>query len=151
MPIHKSDLIAAKDSLAVSDKSKFSANRTNAKVLQATAVYTFKGTEIPGDIIELVDLPAGATVIPHQSFVADSTPSALSYGAANIHLGVPADQRFGYAEGVYAGTSRSFSTQVSHEGIPLEKETRVVAHLGYIPNIPAGKKLAFGISYAING
>lgn len=155
MAIHKSDIIQAKDSLNISEKSAFNSDRTNATVLQATAVYTFKGTEGANDIVELADLPAGATVIPHQSYVADSFPSGLAGGSTvDVHLGVAGDPtRFGYVDYLNSGNARNFTNSVLHTPVPFAEQTRVVAKLSALngPVIPSGKKLAFGITYTIKG
>jgi hypothetical protein len=154
MATHKSDLIAAKDAFSVSDKSAFSSERTNATVLHATAVYTFKGTETSGDFIEVAELPAGAIVIPNQSFVADSNPSALTGRSIDVKLGIPGNTAcFGYVPYLQVATARNFSGSVLHDPVPLATKTRVVANLSAINGsaIPSGKKIAFGISYAIKG
>ena len=155
MATHKSDLLKAKDSLAVSDKSAFNANRTNATVLQATAVYTMDGTLQSGDMIELAELPSGATVIPQQCYIADSFPTAFGYGGSSpvLYLGVNGDGRYGTAQYLQFGYSRNFGTEASATGnpTPFTKATRVTASFGYVPYAPKGGKLVFGIAYTING
>jgi len=152
MATHKSDIITAKDSLAVSDKSAFSAIRTNATVLQATAVYTFKGTEQSGDVIELVELPAGAAVIPQKCYVADSNPTSLGVANPYLDLGLAGDARYGKVYSLGFGYSRHFGDETNAPELlaPFEKPTRVTATLSQIGAIPAGGKIAFGINYVIN-
>lgn len=155
MATHKSDLLKAKDSLAVSDKSAFNANRTNATVLQATAVYTMDGTLYSGDTIELAELPSGATVVPHRCYIADSNPTAFGYGGGSpsVVLGVSGDGRYGSVQNLGYRNSANFGYEASATGnpTPFTKATRVTASFGYVPYSPKGGKLVFGIAYTING
>ena len=161
MAIHKSDLAAAKDSRDVSTKS-LSGERTGGNVLLATAEYTFGSTpgqpENPYDVIQLADIPAGATVIPQQSYVA----SHFFGYAVNFKLGDAADvQRHGMAgTNVPAGPWKmitdvpSFGSFGYAASAPTRyaTTTRVKAMLvdsfGYPP---PGYKVTFGIAYRVQG
>ena len=156
MAIYKTDIITAKDSLSVSDKSLDGA-KTGATVLQATAVYTMTGAESSYDIIELTDLPPSATVVPENSYVAFGYPGGFSagwitlgdssnperYGSTLIDFNADQKQsnRFGYS-----------ANYPMAEPQPYDKATRLVARFSGTPSARvAGGKIVFGISYTIKG
>lgn len=155
MPTHQSDIIQAKDSLNISEKSIDGA-KTGATVLHATAVYTVKGGEVDGDIIELTDLPVGATVIPQQSFVAFGYPAGFSYGSVMLEDEKAAQE---YGLGIISmnapeqravfGYSPSEGTRVPK---PYDEQRRLVARFYGTPSGKlTGGKIVFGISYTIKG
>lgn len=160
MATYKSDIIQAKDSLDVSGKS-LSGEKTGAQVLYATAEYTWGYPEYayPYDIIQLADIPAGATVVPHLSWV----NAGFEVTQLNLHLG----DNLNYTKYGMAGTDvpdgpgkltsgyrgSSFFGYDGRPALKYEKETRVIAmvahdNFGY----PAtGSKLTFGIAYRVQG
>jgi len=146
----------AKNNRNLSEKAAMDGDKTGATVLHATAVYTMKGTEVSDDIIELTDLPPGATVIPDKSHLTFGYPAAFRYNS--VSLGdAAAPTRYGYAALNHEADfhSRSFG-YVSGSAIavpqPYKQSTRLVAKFSGTPTgRQAGGKLVFGISYTIKG
>ncbi|WAC18838.1 hypothetical protein OVA24_16530 [Luteolibacter sp. SL250] len=162
MAIYKSDIITAKDSLDVSGKS-LSGEKTGAQVLYATAEYVFReNIEITDDIIELADIPAGATVVPELSYVRKSfgyrdlklslgdKDSAARFGAVGTSdTGIPlGPSLFGYGIPCQANFGHGMATDLPR----YVEETRVRATLqGITEYILPGEKLRFGIAYRVQG
>lgn len=166
MATYKSDIIKKKDALDISGKS-LSGDKTGARVLYATAEYVFKPeasapTEANGDVIELAEIPAGATVVPELSYVSKS----FGYRNFRITLGDETDDdRFGSVQSIatsppegvgafnYDYPSQAFFGCGDILPIPSYAETtRVVATLSEISSsIPAQSKLRFGIAYRVQG
>ena len=162
MAIHKSDIIRAKDSLDVSGKS-LSGEKTGAQVLYATAEYVFGSPAVAlNDVIELADIPAGATVVPELSYVRKTfgnrdlklslgdKDDSDRFGAVGTYgSGIPEGPHyFGYdaASQVTFGYNRS-------ENIGRYAETtRVMASIDHLPlAVQAQQKLTFGIAYRVQG
>lgn len=162
MATYQSDIIKAKASLDVSGKS-LSGEKTGAHVLYATAEYVVKPTagsptEIANDVIELADVPAGATVVPHLCYVSKTvtnksltlqlgdTTDATRYGGVTTG----SDDSMGklslpYPHTAQFGTSAGFAER-------YEKQTRICAKITAIDaTMPAGTKLKFGIAYRVQG
>lgn len=159
MATYQSDIIAAKDALNISDKSMDGA-KTGATVLHATAVYTMKGTETGGDIIELTDLPPSARVLPHDSRV--SLGGTGGFRAATLLLGDKnSPYRYGRArlDRDESPGSNIVSSAFGYVGdgygvdpLPYEKTTRLIASFNDTPSSKiTGGKIVFDISYTING
>jgi len=162
MTIYQSDIIKAKDSLDVSGKS-LSGEKTGAQVLYATAEYVFgDNIEITDDIIELADIPAGATVVPELSYVRKSFAArdlritlgdkfhAARFGAVGtLGTGIPeGPHSFGYNHASHA----NFGHASQNNQAPYAEETRVKATLKDI-TVPMSEdsKLTFGIAYRVQG
>ncbi|RYD36214.1 MAG: hypothetical protein EOP87_05890 [Verrucomicrobiaceae bacterium] len=162
MAIHKSDIIRAKDSLDVSGKS-LSGEKTGAQVLYATAEYVVGSPALAlNDVIELADIPAGATVVPELSYVRKSfgdrdVKVSLGDKDANDRFGVVGTMGSGVPEGPhffgYDGASQATFGYQRSENIPKYAETtRVKATINQLStSVPAQEKLQFGIAYRVQG
>jgi len=162
MATYQSDIIKAKEALAISDKS-LSGEKTGGRVLYATAEYVLRPTassptEVPNDVIELAEIPAGAVIVPQQSYL------ARNFGGAEftVSLGDAADPaRFGYVGTHVDGVSRLpmysqgqafFGYHAGEQAGPLAAPLRVAAAFGYLPEIYGyNNKLTFGIAYRVQG
>lgn len=158
MATYKSDIIRAKDSLDVAGKS-LSGEKTGAQVLYATAEYEFGYLQLnANDVIELADIPAGATVVPQLSYATKSFEHGLRvslgekdspgrFGKVGTDLG---PGTCGFAP--YAPGQAFFGYPVAATITPYAQATRVVAKIEHIAlDTPGGSKLAFGIAYRVQG
>lgn len=162
MATYKSDIITAKESLDISSKS-LSGEKTGAQVLYATAEYVSGYIEAgSNDIIELADIPAGATVVPELSYVSKS----FGYRDLKISLGdKDGSARFGFVgtpdSGIPAGPSAfgydtasraNFGHAPTGSPAPYKTETRVLAALlNGSEGLQPESKLRFGIAYRVQG
>jgi hypothetical protein len=162
MAIHQSDIIKAKESRDVSGKS-LSGEKTGARVLYATAEYVFGTPSLAtNDVIELADIPAGATVVPELSYASvsfadrnllislgDKDSSGRFGSVGTTSAGVPAGPyNFGYPNLSQA----TFGYGKSNAIAPYAATTRVRATINYLSSsVAAQQKLKFGIAYRVQG
>ncbi len=151
MAIHESDIIKAKESLNISDKS-LPGLKTGAALLQATAVYTVTGTETDGDIIELAEVPAGAAVIPQLSYAAFGNP--YPFGTARVELGDGSlADRYGalYMAANSPSCTGAFGYREDAQYLPqpYAAPTRIQARLTNLDDPEPGGKIVFGVAYRI--
>jgi hypothetical protein len=162
MPTYKSDIIRAKDSLDVSSKS-LSGEKTGAQVLYATAEYVFGTPSLAtNDVIELADIPAGATVVPELSYASvtfrernlmislgDEASSGRFGAVGTTNSGIPAGpSNFGYPNLSQATFGYGMSANIP----PYAVATRVRATINHLSSgVPAQNKLKFGIAYRVQG
>lgn len=119
-------------------------------LLYATATYTLLGTEAAADIIDLVDLPKGAVLVPQLSHVICTDPGT----ALVIDIGDAADtDRYANDIVLSAGGLVGFcsATQPDAAINPLRTttQTRVYATIGTATALTAAVKLAFTIAYRV--
>ncbi|MBX3740223.1 MAG: hypothetical protein KF712_04485 [Akkermansiaceae bacterium] len=162
MATYKSDIITAKDSLDVSSKS-LSGEKTGAPVLYATADYVFGNPRATnGDVLDLADIPAGATVVPELSYVSKSFGGRhlrilLGDKHAGGRFGQVGTDSSGIPEGPHgfgydSPSTASFGYEMQGSLSRYTETTRVKATLSNISlAIPENEKLRFGIAYRVQG
>jgi hypothetical protein len=121
-------------------------------VLIATATYTFTGAEVATNVINIVELPAGAVVIPHLSRVTGSASiaSTLTISIGNAD-GTPVATKFSSAlsmqnsfDAVLTGGTASLTPYT------LTAQSFITATLTTASTITAGKVLVFRIAYKVS-
>lgn len=153
MATHASDIITALNSQSIIDKQVDMA-RAGGLLLLASVEYALKGTEVATDIIELFDLPAGATLIPQMSEVRLPNPGTTLVMSVGDSESV---NKYAVTMTASAGGVIAFHTGATNipAGItapkPVEKRERVFARLTTVSTLNAGVKLRFTIAYVIRG
>jgi len=162
MATYKSDIISAKEALDVSGKS-LSGKKTGGRVLYATAECVLGASGAANaDVLELVDIPAGATVVPELSyvwkgFIDRNVKILLGDAGDDDRFGVVGTSTGGVTAGpgelVLAKPSQAFFGHEAAAAIPAYGEvTRVRAKLsGLTGTGAAGERLKFGIAYRVEG
>lgn len=154
MPTFYSDVASNQN-----DFIKTSAERQNdgaavsGDVLIATAKYTFDATEVDNDIINIVKLPEGATVIPHLCKVFTSLTATVT---ADIDVGddddttAADDNRYCTTTVIdqASGSAFDFTPGVAG-GTPyqLQKQSWIQAKLSGTANLTADDTITFLIAY----
>lgn len=153
MATHKSDIITSLDSQSIIDK-QVDGDRTNGLLLLAAVEYVLVGTEEAEDVVELFDLPAGATVVPEMSQVALANPGTLLV----IKIGdAYDDDRYAHTVSLNQGGIIPF--HAGADNIPVgittpvrtTERTRVVATVATATGLNANVKVRFTIAYRIRG
>jgi len=141
--IYKTDLIKKIDALSV--KQRPSGNQLGAALQRQTATYTFTGEEADGDIIELGELPVGATLLPDLSKIISEGVGGT--GGAISSIGTPND------DDAYSSTSINITSAGINAITPTnasmlspivvtEATKRVIAKLALTSgSFTAGKKI----------
>lgn len=152
MAIYKSDIITARDQLKYSDKI-VDPIKTGGLPLIATANYTLKAIDAVNDQILLIELPAGACLLPQESSVICSDPGTT----LTIDVGDAASPNR-YATGIdlsAGGQVRFTSTSVMPSSVvtPLvvTKSTVVYATIKTAAALVPGTVLVFTIHYRVHG
>lgn len=121
-------------------------------VLLATATYTFTGDEAATNVINIVELPAGAVVIPHLSRVTGSASIAttLTVSIGNSD-GTPVATKFSSAldmkssfDAVLTGGTASLTPYT------LTAQSFITATLATASTPTADKVLVFRIAYMVS-
>jgi hypothetical protein len=150
--IHKSDIVTAIDGAAPAS-NPIQGDKTGGVILYAEAQYTLKTTEIATDVIDLIDLPAGATVIPQLSQLVCPDPGTalvLKVGDAGD------DDRYAHTMTASAGGVIPFHTGATNIPVGItapervNERTRVKATITTATTLNA-VKLNFTIAYRIRG
>jgi hypothetical protein len=127
--------------------------RTSGDVLVATGIYTFTGAEANGDIIDIAELPEGATVLPTLSGYATKFA-----GDADIDIEIGDNDDTIAADAVrYCAkqtSDKSVATQFGFVGgtaaanpYTLQRNSFVQAKLSGLGTVAAGDKIAFYVFY----
>ena len=132
-------------------------NRQDSKVvggvvLMATATYTFAGDEVANDLIDIVELPAGAVVIPHLSRItADATiATTLTVSIGNTD-GTPSATKFSSALDVHSSEDVALTGgTASLAPYTLTAQSFIQAKLATASTPTAAKKLVFRIAYVVS-
>jgi hypothetical protein len=151
--VHKSDVIASLTS-ANPASTPVDGDKSGGVVLFAEVQYTLKGTEAATNIIELFDLPAGATVIPQLSNLVCPNPGT----ALVLSVGGGATNNK-YAHTITASAGGVFPFHTGATNIPtgitaparVSARERVYARITTATTLNAGVKLNFTIAYRIRG
>lgn len=151
MPNFKSDLITANDQIAVSNKM-VNGDRTGGLLLGFKALYTLVGTEAANDTIQVIDLPAGATLDPENLKVTCADPGTT----LTMDIGDSANPDR-YADGItlsnggqIAATSGTMPEAVATPYVTTAK-SRVYATVASAATLTAGVVLVFSGTYRIKG
>lgn len=152
MPNFKSDIITTRESANYSDKTAIQGDRIGAVILYATAIYTLLGTEAAADTIQILDLPAGASVVPQLSHVTCADPGTtltLDIGDAS-NTDRSADGIVLSAGGLVAFTSGTLPVDATVPTLATE-QTRIYATVASADELIADVKVVFTIAYRIKG
>lgn len=155
MPTFKSDLVTKRDAAPKSiSANTIDGDAVAGIALRTTAIYTIAGTEVANDIIELVDIPLGAVIIPQEcSILAEDPGTALV-----IDIGDTANDD-GVADGVVLSAGGLFNAVSNSAAIPADaltprrhnSPTRLFATVKTATELTAGAKLVFIIAYRAIG
>jgi len=131
--------------------------KVSGDVLFATAKYTLDGTEANADVIKIVKLPEGATVIPHlcQLYLAVGATVTLdlSIGDDDDTTAVDPDRYsvLQAVDGAGSGTEAfGFSHATAAAGLDeykLQKNSWIEALVGGEANSVLGEEITFKIAY----
>ena len=121
-------------------------------LLIATAIVTLAGTEAANDTIQLVDLPAGAVVVPQLSHVTGADPGTT----LTLDIGDAGDTDR-YADGIVlsAGGQVAFCSATLPAAVAapyrLTGATRIYATVASAASLTAAVKLVVTIAYRVKG
>jgi hypothetical protein len=148
----KSDLIAALDQINISDKV-VDGDRTGGIVLLATAIVQLDASLVAGNTIQLLDLPAGAVIVPQLCSV---TPSANPATTLTLDVGDSGDADR-YADGIVLnGVGQvMFSSAAPYPAavtVPFRPTASTRIYATVVSAAAVGSvKLAFAIAYRVKG
>lgn len=155
MPIFYSDIANNQnDAVQLTKERQSDGSKVSGDLLVATATYTFAGTEVNADVINIVKLPEGATVIPGLCKVITNLTATvdadLTIGDDDATTAADADR---YSTTLTidedAGTRFDFTPGAAADVTPYELQTPswIQATLAGLANVTADDTLTFIIVY----
>lgn len=156
MATFKSQLITAQEAARTSLANGIvNGDDASGELRLATAIVTLTSALTAGDILELCDLPPGATVVPQLCSVTAASDPGTTLSLSVYYTGIPpvlaqeAYQLDLNAAGQVGFTSGNpVSTGVSAP-FRLDKQTRLIAEIEDASSITNGVKLVFLIAYRV--
>lgn len=158
MADYKSDIITKVEAV---DSGKQASGLVNGDdvtgvLLLATVSYTLTGSEAANDTIQLVDIPAGAVIVPQNSYC---TASADPGTTLTLKVGDSADDDR-YASGIVmsAGGIIGFCSATMPAAVATPYRipssvgaSRIIATVASANTLTAAVKLVFTIAYRVKG
>ncbi|GAT35616.1 hypothetical protein TSACC_3687 [Terrimicrobium sacchariphilum] len=148
----KTDVATSQSSNSVRDRGD--SNKVSGDIRIAEAVYTTTAGLAAGDIIDIVQLPIGAIVLPERSWVANEASGGT--GAAIAKIGdAEDDDRYSATSIDLTSAGARAVTAVNTTAVlvrtPVTKTTNTIKATVALTsgNVTAGKLIRFSIAYIL--